>query len=83
MKLNPKEYVRETMVLEDFPNVLQELRTELKLKREQLQVSSFPSILFLGTGSCIPNKTRNTSGILLQIRRVCVVELLTCILIFL
>ncbi|PSN44798.1 hypothetical protein C0J52_22511 [Blattella germanica] len=26
----------------------------------------YPEVLFLGTGSCIPNKTRNTSGILVH-----------------
>lgn len=51
------------------------VREELDALRGQLSTAAasaakpacdFPRIVFLGTGSCIPNKTRNTSGILVQ-----------------
>lgn len=66
IKLDPPEYISESMNLEDFPNALKELEQKLDLSKPSLNVRDYPKILFLGTGSCIPNKTRNTSGILLQ-----------------
>lgn len=70
LKLNPSEYINETMVLDDFPNTLQNLKRDLLQRRNSFTIEEFPKILFLGTGSCIPNKTRNTSGILLRTRLV-------------
>nr|CAH7765332.1 unnamed protein product [Callosobruchus chinensis] len=64
LKLNPQEFIGETMEIDDFPSILQELKQSLNLHRKNLNVTDYPKILFLGTGSCIPNKTRNTSGIL-------------------
>ncbi|KAG5890173.1 hypothetical protein JTB14_014340 [Gonioctena quinquepunctata] len=65
LKINPKEYLEETMVLEDFSAELNKLKEKIKLTRT-VKDDKYPKILFLGTGSCIPNKTRNTSGILLS-----------------
>nr|XP_023017824.1 ribonuclease Z, mitochondrial [Leptinotarsa decemlineata] len=67
LKLNPKEYIEETMVLEEFSKLLSELKTKLIQKKLTLANVNYPKILFLGTGSCIPNKTRNTSGILVTL----------------
>ncbi|KAJ8922916.1 hypothetical protein NQ315_001458 [Exocentrus adspersus] len=67
LKINPEEYVSETMAVENFSNTLQELKDSLHECRKSLTIGQFPQILFLGTGSCIPNKTRNTSSILLKI----------------
>ncbi|XP_074040729.1 ribonuclease Z isoform X2 [Leptinotarsa decemlineata] len=67
LKINPKEYIEETMVLEEFSKLLSELKTKLIQKKLTLANVNYPKILFLGTGSCIPNKTRNTSGILVTL----------------
>ncbi|CAH1971818.1 unnamed protein product [Acanthoscelides obtectus] len=65
LKLNPHEFISETMEVENFSSVLQTLKQTLYQHRKNLNIREYPKILFLGTGSCIPNKTRNTSGILL------------------
>jgi hypothetical protein len=53
--------------VDGFPEVLAELKEKLtETKADALR--KFPQVLFLGTGSCIPNKTRNTSGILVHTR---------------
>ncbi|XP_017785544.1 PREDICTED: ribonuclease Z, mitochondrial isoform X2 [Nicrophorus vespilloides] len=67
LKLNPKEYVEEGMKVVDVEDTLPELERKLSEKKSTLVVNEYPKVLFMGTGSCIPNKTRNTSGILLQI----------------
>lgn len=68
LKLNIKEYINETMVIENFQNLLKQIKCDISEKTKQLTIKEYPQILFLGTGSCIPNKTRNTSGILVKIR---------------
>nr|CAD7587435.1 unnamed protein product [Timema genevievae] len=68
LTLSPKMFLEETLEEDGFPEKLSELKRELLTAEAQgnpLQL--FPQVLFLGTGSCIPNKTRNTSGILLRI----------------
>ncbi|KAL1494480.1 hypothetical protein ABEB36_010074 [Hypothenemus hampei] len=67
VRLDLDEFVNETTSLTDFPAALKELQESLSLAKSNLTISDYPRIIFLGTGSCIPNKTRNTSGILLQI----------------
>ncbi|KAJ8941617.1 hypothetical protein NQ318_000323 [Aromia moschata] len=67
LRINPKEYISETMSIDDFADTLQELHRDLSQSRKRLSIREYPKILFLGTGSCIPNKTRNTSGILLTL----------------
>ncbi|KAJ8965129.1 hypothetical protein NQ314_004354 [Rhamnusium bicolor] len=65
LKLNPTQYIAETMTIESFPDALQKLKQGLNENKRNHAIGEYPKILFLGTGSCIPNKTRNTSGILL------------------
>lgn len=67
LKITPSSYIEETGVIEGFNDLLTELKDNLKKKRKSLDIiRPYPRLVFLGTGSCIPNKTRNTSGILLQ-----------------
>jgi hypothetical protein len=78
LKLNRKLYVEETLRVEGFPEAL----ADLKQKLAEMQVDplkKFPQVLFLGTGSCIPNKTRNTSSILIHTRYDRHIILLRCI----
>jgi ribonuclease Z len=65
LPLKPTEYVEDTMNTEDFPEQLTELKARFASMNTPKQ--EYPRIIFLGTGSCIPNKTRNTSGMLLQV----------------
>nr|XP_008197361.1 PREDICTED: ribonuclease Z, mitochondrial isoform X2 [Tribolium castaneum] len=67
LKLVPSQFIDETMAIENFPSVLHEVTQQMAQKRRHLTVRDFPRLLFLGTGSSIPNKTRNTSGMLLEI----------------
>ncbi|XP_065164662.1 ribonuclease Z, mitochondrial isoform X3 [Atheta coriaria] len=65
IKLVPSEYIDETFALDGFCDEVQKLRIEILNKCKHMTIRPYPKILFLGTGSCIPNKTRNTSGIML------------------
>ena len=67
LKLNTNLFIEETQCMEGFPEVLAELKQKL-IETEADAVQKFPQVVFLGTGSCIPNKTRNTSGILIHTR---------------
>ncbi|XP_030369122.1 ribonuclease Z, mitochondrial [Scaptodrosophila lebanonensis] len=65
IKLTPDEYVSETHALPGFSDLLTQLKSEQN-RIDSSSSSTYPRIIFLGTGSSIPNKTRNVSGILLQ-----------------
>ncbi|KAF6198835.1 hypothetical protein GE061_006858 [Apolygus lucorum] len=63
---DPEEYKSEVMNIEGFPVELNKLASQLGGLAGRSE-GEYPNVIFLGTGSCIPNKTRNTSGILLNI----------------
>ncbi|XP_022232324.2 ribonuclease Z, mitochondrial [Drosophila obscura] len=64
-KLTPEEYVKETHAVPGFTELLAKLKAESHFPSVST-ARSYPRIIFLGTGSCIPNKTRNVSSILIQ-----------------
>lgn len=64
--MEPFEYIEEVTNIDGFNEEL--VKVKEKLLSLPGDVPQYPNLLFLGTGSCIPNKTRNTSGILLNIR---------------
>lgn len=63
--LTPEKYLEEAFSIDGFKEKLDEFHENLK----SLPTDSrdYPRVLFLGTGSSVPNKIRNTSGILLEI----------------
>lgn len=65
VKINIKSFLDEISAIEGFSEALAELQNQLKSYDKG--IAPYPKIVFLGTGSCIPNKTRNTSGIVLEI----------------
>ncbi|XP_075230593.1 ribonuclease Z [Lycorma delicatula] len=69
--LNPAEYSKEVFQEEEMLEALKELTDSLNSAEFSVNDKQHPNIIFLGTGSCIPNKTRNTSGILLNISEKC------------
>lgn len=58
--------------LEQFRNLVDTRRYAFTKSQEE-----YPKVVFLGTGSCIPSKTRNTSAIVLQIELVFLVLCIT------
>jgi ribonuclease Z len=67
LKLNTQLFIEEAQYMEGFPEILAELKQRL-IEAEADATHKFPQVVFLGTGSCIPNETRNTSGILIHTR---------------
>ncbi|XP_012284418.1 ribonuclease Z, mitochondrial [Orussus abietinus] len=66
--LQPKAYIQEALESNEFCDALAELQTNIGAMTKSLgTMEPFPMVVVLGTGSCIPNKTRNTSAILLRI----------------
>lgn len=71
LQLCPDTYIQECYEGEKFESALHNVKNKLQTlqSNQTVKVGSrdYPSITFLGTGSCIPNKTRNTSSILLEL----------------
>lgn len=66
--LHPEEYINEVYEIEGFSESLKDLQTNINILKERLSVGKeYPKIIMLGTGSMVPSKVRNTSGILLRV----------------
>ncbi|XP_059059090.1 ribonuclease Z, mitochondrial [Achroia grisella] len=67
-KLHIQDYIQETMDVDGFVTSLEQFRRQVEtIRYTKGNVKEYPKVVFLGTGSCIPSKTRNTSGIAVQI----------------
>lgn len=66
VKVNPPEYIKETADIDGFTEALENMRQNRPEAVCAGRESQYPKIVFLGTGSCIPNKTRNVSSILVH-----------------
>ncbi|CAH1391023.1 unnamed protein product [Nezara viridula] len=69
LQIDPECFEAEAKGINGFSNEVSKLQKELAQFPPSDQ--EYPNIVFLGTGSCIPNKTRNTSAILLSISDDC------------
>ncbi|RZF34607.1 hypothetical protein LSTR_LSTR008632 [Laodelphax striatellus] len=67
LMLDRAEYLKEALAEPDIEQVLLELDRQRGRVESGVDHQEYPSVVFLGTGSCIPNKARNTSGILVNI----------------
>ncbi|XP_070158623.1 ribonuclease Z, mitochondrial [Polyergus mexicanus] len=66
--LHPEEYMKEVFEIEGFSEMLKDLQTNINIQTEKLSIrKEYPKIIMLGTGSSVPSKVRNTSGILLRV----------------
>lgn len=66
VKPSPAEFVKEITDIEGVSEALESLKMS-HLQYSQVDRSKqYPKVVFLGTGSCIPNKTRNVSSILVH-----------------
>ncbi|XP_067209587.1 ribonuclease Z, mitochondrial isoform X3 [Linepithema humile] len=68
VSLHSEEYINEVFETEGFLDVLAELQTDINARTKELSIGTeYPKIVMLGTGSSVPSKVRNTSGILLRV----------------
>ncbi|KAJ8037718.1 Zinc phosphodiesterase ELAC protein 2 [Holothuria leucospilota] len=65
---DPLLFLDEVKDLPDFSSSLDELKVHLADKMQTLKATTrYPEVVFLGTGSAMPNRERNVSGIMLHI----------------
>ncbi|XP_063972569.1 ribonuclease Z, mitochondrial [Diachasmimorpha longicaudata] len=70
IKINGKDDIDEAFNIDGFLDELAQLQTDINAKSKVLKdLPEYPKLVVLGTGSCIPSKVRNTSGLLLRIDR--------------
>lgn len=67
--MNPKSAIEDLYVREEFKQEYEIFKSKLSAISDEIKLynenNPFPVITFLGTGSSIPNKNRNTSAILI------------------
>ncbi|XP_053566415.1 zinc phosphodiesterase ELAC protein 2 [Bombina bombina] len=66
---NSGEFVSEAMEMTGFKEALKECKQVLALDKDKLEEShlQYPEVVFLGTGSAVPMKTRNVSSTLVNV----------------
>lgn len=65
--VQPEEYIKEIEQIDGFQESLGNLKQQMTSCDETDRSEQYPKVVFLGTGSCIPNKNRNVSAILIHI----------------
>lgn len=66
VKLSPAEFVKEITDIEGVSEALEAIKRGHLQYTQADRSQQYPKVVFLGTGSCIPNKTRNVSSILVH-----------------
>ncbi|CAH0751050.1 unnamed protein product, partial [Diatraea saccharalis] len=67
-KLHVQDYIQEAMDVDGFAASLDHFRRQVEgMRYAKTDCKEYPKVVFLGTGSCIPSKTRNTSAIVLHV----------------
>jgi len=67
--INPSEFINITKKINGFSESLDELKNKfynIYKNSPKHIIHNYPKIIFLGTGSCVPNKARNVSAILIH-----------------
>lgn len=64
--LSPDEFIKEITSIDGVPEALEALKQKQMQSSPIERANQYPKVVFLGTGSCIPNKTRNVSSILVH-----------------
>lgn len=64
--VNPDDFIKEIMDIEGVAESLDNLKQINSQLTPVDRMNQYPKVVFLGTGSCIPNKTRNVSSILIH-----------------